>query len=163
MIVIISGVSGSGKSTVGRRLAERLDWRFYDADDFHSQANVEKMSRGEPLTDSDRKPWLQAMAKAIRHWSDKDESAVLACSALKDTYRDTLMKASPDTRLIYLKVPLEAVRQRMKQRHGHFMKASMLESQFEALEEPTDTKTLVVDGTLPISEIVLHLSAVLKQ
>ena len=158
MIVVISGVSGSGKSTIGRLLSERLHCRFYDGDSFHSQANIDKMSRGEALNDADRAPWLQAMARAIRHWIDIEENAVLACSALKKSYREILLDKADDTKLVYLKASAAAIEKRLTQRQGHFMKAGMLSGQFEALEEPTETEAIIVDAELPIETIVSSLS-----
>lgn len=163
MIIIVSGVSGSGKSTIGRRLAERLGARFYDADNFHSQANIDKMSRGEPLTDQDRLPWLQSMARAIKHWSELDEPAVLACSALKESYRQILSEGCNDVRWVYLKVSAELITSRLLQRQGHFMKANMLASQFAALEEPDASEAIIVDGAKSIDEILALLVSSLNQ
>ncbi|MBY0546603.1 MAG: gluconokinase [Candidatus Obscuribacterales bacterium] len=162
MIVVITGVSGSGKSSVGRKLAERLGCRFYDADDFHSQSNIDKMTRGEALTDEDRAPWLQSMRKAITHWNDLGESAVLACSALKRSYRETLIGGLNNAVLVYLKAGAETISARLKQRQGHFMKANMLAGQFSTLEEPDDTEAIIVDGAKTIEEIVAKLSSQLK-
>lgn len=158
MIVVITGVSGSGKSTVGRRLAERLGCRFYDADDFHSQSNIDKMTRGEALNDDDRAPWLQSMRKAVKHWCDLEESAVLACSALKHSYRQTLIGGIDNARLVYLKASETTISMRMTQRQGHFMKAGMLGGQFAVLEEPNDSEAIIVDASKPIDEIVSNLA-----
>ncbi len=158
MIVVISGVSGSGKSTIGRRLAEKLGWRFYDADDFHTQANVEKMTRGEPLTDSDRAPWLQAMARAIKHWDEQRENAILACSALKRAYREILLVNVSASCLVYLNASPETIERRLNQRKGHFMKATMLASQFATLEEPDPAGAIIVDASRPVDEIIGELA-----
>lgn len=175
MIVVISGVSGTGKSTIGRKVAERLGWRFYDGDDFHSQSNVDKMTRGEPLTDADRAPWLQAMARAIKHWHEQGDNAILACSALKHAYRTTLFSklpvnntilradSPPQWQLVYLKAPPSVILARLNQRQGHFMKPAMLQSQLNALEEPATEDAIIVDATLTIEEIVSSLSARLRQ
>lgn len=162
MIVVINGVSGSGKSTIGRKLAERLGCRFYDADDFHSQSNIDKMTRGEALTDEDRAPWLQSMRKAITHWNDLGESAVLACSALKHSYREALIGGLDNTVVVYLKASAETISARLKQRQGHFMKANMMAGQFSALEEPDSSEAIIVDAAKPIEELVSWLSSKIK-
>lgn len=135
MVVVVMGVSGSGKTTVGRRLAGELGWSFYDADDFHPRANVEKMKGGVPLEDADRIPWLEILRDLIRDTLGRGENAVLACSALKESYRDYLL---PDERvkLVYLKGDRELIRKRLSGRRGHFMNPALLDSQFATLEEP---------------------------
>lgn len=162
MIVVITGVSGSGKSSIGRKLAERLGCRFYDADDFHSQGNIDKMTRGEALTDEDRAPWLQSMRRAITHWNDLGEPAVLACSALKRAYRQTLIGGLDNAVLVYLKASPETISARLTQRQGHFMKANMLAGQFSALEEPDNSEAIIVDAAKPIEELVGTLSSQIK-
>jgi gluconokinase len=136
MIVVVAGVSGSGKTTVGRRLAERLGLPFRDADGFHSPANVEKMRAGSPLTDADRAPWLSALREWIAGWSGAGADAVLACSALKRAYRDALAGGLPDVRFAILEVPGKILRERLENRTGHFMPSALLESQLTALEAP---------------------------
>jgi gluconokinase len=135
MFIVIMGVSGSGKTTVGLRLAGELGWRFYDADDFHPPANVAKMAGGVPLDDADRLPWLESLRALIRDCLARGENAVLACSALKASYRDYLL-VDGRVKLVYLKGDLELIRRRLEKRSGHFMRAEMLESQFATLEEP---------------------------
>jgi gluconokinase len=152
MILIVMGVAGCGKSTVGRALAARLGWPFYDGDDFHPPANVAKMSRGIPLTDADRAGWLDALADVARRALEADQSAVLACSALKQRYRDQLRVDPARVRFIYLKGSYADLHARLLTRTDHFMKPGMLESQFAALEEPADA--LLVDIRLPVEQAV---------
>jgi gluconokinase len=139
MVVIVSGVAGSGKTTIGCRLARELGWQFLDADDYHPAANIEKMSRGIPLDDADRQPWLETLRDLIQGCLDRCEHIVLACSALKASYRKYLLIDDPRVRLAYLKIDHALVMERLRARKGHFMKAEMLESQFTALEEPEET------------------------
>jgi len=136
VIVILMGVSGSGKTTVGQRLAEQLHWRLLDADDFHPPANIEKMSRGIPLEDSDRWPWLDRLNEMIRTAETRGEDVLLACSALKTRYRDRLAQGCKDVRWVYLKGDFDLIESRLMARKGHYMKAGLLKSQFAALEEP---------------------------
>jgi gluconokinase len=152
MIIIVMGVAGAGKTTVGRALAEALGYEFHDADEFHSAANVEKMRRGEQLEDGDRYPWLDAMAAAIDGWLRERRAVVLACSALKAGYRARLQRSPAEMRFVYLKVPPELARARVQQRTDHFMPRTLVESQFEALEEPQDA--IAVDGSEPAEVIV---------
>lgn len=151
MIVIVMGTTGSGKTTIGTLLAKRLGWEFVDADDFHPQANVEKMKHGIPLTDADRDPWLKALRDKIFEWRDEKRQVVLACSALKQSYRDEL-RASSEVRFVYLKGGYELFSQRVLARKGHFAKQDLLTSQFATLEEPTDA--IIVDAALPPEQIV---------
>jgi carbohydrate kinase (thermoresistant glucokinase family) len=135
--IVVMGVSGAGKSTVGRLIAARLDCPFRDADSFHPAANIAKMSRGEPLTDEDRWPWLQAIAAWIAEHRAAGTTCIVTCSALKRTYRDIVTdRQSADVRLIYLKGDFELIEARLKARTGHFMPPGLLRSQFAALEEP---------------------------
>jgi gluconokinase len=143
MIVIVMGTTGSGKTTIGTLLAKRLGWEFADADDFHPPANVEKMKHGIPLTDADREPWLQALHDKIVEWSAEKRNVVLACSALKESYRDEL-RASSEVKFVYLKGSYELFSKRVLARKGHFAKQDLLASQFATLEEPTDA--IVVDA-----------------
>ncbi len=142
MIVAVMGVTGSGKTTVGQLLAKRLGWEFADADDFHSAANKDKMHRGIPLTDADRIPWLAAIHEKLVHFNAQGRSVVLACSALKQAYRDLLFQ-DLEVRLVYLKGGHELIDQRLHARKGHFADDKILAAQFADLEEPTDA--LVVD------------------
>ena len=136
------GVTGSGKTTVGSLLAAQLRWEFADADAFHPKANVEKMSRGIALTDADRAPWLAAMRCAIQRWLSEEKSGVLACSALKRSYRRELL-ISLDVRLVYLRGDYDSVAKQLRDRHGHFATESILADQFAILEEPEDA--IVID------------------
>jgi gluconokinase len=135
--IVVMGVSGAGKSTVGKLIAARLDCPFRDADSFHPRANIEKMSRGEPLTDEDRWPWLQAIAAWITEHRAAGTTCVVTCSALKRVYRDIVTNnQSSDVRLVYLKGGFDLIESRLKARKGHFMPPGLLRSQFDALEEP---------------------------
>jgi len=135
--VVVMGVSGSGKTTVGTMLSERLHWHFADADDLHSAANIAKMRGGIPLDDEDRLPWLHAIAERIDRWRTDRQHGVVTCSALKRRYRQILIGDRPDVRLVYLKGDRSLIAHRLAARQEHFMPARLLESQFEALEEPT--------------------------
>jgi len=150
------GVSGSGKTTIAARLAERLGWTFAEADRFHSPANVGKMRSGTPLTDEDRAPWLAALAAWIDQARAAGENAVVACSALKRRYRDVLIGARRDVQLVYLKGNHGLIAQRMAARPHHYMPVSLLASQFEALEEPGPDEHPVVVGIEPAPEIVVE-------
>jgi len=136
MIVIVAGVSGSGKTTVGALLAGRLGWMFADADDFHPAANVAKMRAGIPLTDEDRWPWLRALAAWMDERIAHGGSAVLACSALKRSYRDMLLGGRPEARMVFLATDSEVLTRRLAARVGHFFPEQLLRSQLEALEPP---------------------------
>ena|SRR5215471_6386529 len=152
MIIILMGVSGSGKTTIGQRLAAGLGWPFYDGDQFHPQANVAKMQQGIPLTDEDRWPWLQALRAQIATCIQQGVSAVLACSALKQVYRAYLLIDETQVKLVYLKGDYALIRERLAQRHGHFMPPELLASQFAALEEPE--QGVIVDIAHPPETIV---------
>ncbi len=138
MIVVLMGVSGSGKTTVGRILAADLGWRFADADDYHPAANVAKMHAGIPLDDEDRRPWLQALDRLIDDAQERGEDLVLACSALKHSYQDYLKEGEPDVHYVYLEGSEDLIRRRLAERKGHFMNPGLLHSQFETLEPPSD-------------------------
>ncbi len=146
MILIVMGVVGAGKTTVGRLLAQELHYEFADADDFHPQANIEKISHGIALSDEDRKPWLERLREKILDWEASETDAVLACSALKCSYREEL-KAGPDVRFVYLKGDADLIAQRLSARHGHFAGASILASQMADLEEPGDAITVDIAPT----------------
>lgn len=135
MVVILMGVAGSGKTTIGRRLSEELGWKFYDADDFHPPANIDRMSRGLALDDTDRQPWLEALRLLIDASLRRDENIILACSALKESYRRQLL-IDQRVKLVYLKGDFALIHERLQQRQGHFMNPSMLAGQFATLEEP---------------------------
>jgi gluconokinase len=156
MIVVLMGVSGSGKTTVGRILASDLGWGFIDADDYHPAANVEKMRRGIPLNDDDRRPWLQALRRLVDEACERHEDIVLACSALKHAYQEYLEQDVPrDVRYVYLRGSEELIRQRLAARTGHFMNPNLLHSQFETLEPPEDA--VVIDVTPPPEAVAAEI------
>jgi gluconokinase len=142
MIIIVMGVAGCGKTTVGKVLSERLGWVFYDGDDYHSADNKEKMARGIPLTDEDRNGWLDTLAELISSHLQEDRPAVIACSALKESYRKKLAVDPGEVRFIYLKGSFDQIMARMEVRPAHYMRPGMLASQFAILEEPADALTL---------------------
>ncbi len=146
MIIVIMGVSGCGKSTIGQQLADRLGWPFFDGDAFHPSANIEKMSRGIPLNDEDRAGWLAAIADRMRELIAVDQSGVFACSALKEKYRQQL-RVSDQVHFVYLRGEYDVIWSRMQQRPGHYMRPNMLASQFETLEEPLNALTLDITHT----------------
>ena len=133
MLVVVMGVAGSGKTLIGSMLARSLGYLFADADEFHPRANIEKMSHGIPLTDTDREPWLRAIQKRLCEWGSADISAVVTCSALKQKYRDMLSRDC-DVKIVYLKGEFDLIHGRIQQRQGHFMRPEMLQSQFADLE-----------------------------
>ncbi len=151
------GVSGCGKTTIAARLAEKLGWTFIESDSYHSKEHIRKMASGVPLTDADRQPWLETLHGLLADLSLKGQPAVLACSALKEKYRQTLTDGIKNVRFVYLKGNYDLIWQRMQERQ-HYMKPSMLRSQFEALEEPKNA--LVIDITLPPEKII---SEILRQ
>ena len=153
--VIVMGVSGSGKTSVGRSLAEKLGWDFYDADDFHPPANVAKMASGTPLDDSDRAPWLAVLHDLISSSLKADRPGVLACSALKERYRQQLMDGNQGVQIVYLKGSYDLIWSRMEKRTDHYMKPHMLKSQFDALEEPANAFT--IDIAMSLDEIVQEI------
>jgi carbohydrate kinase (thermoresistant glucokinase family) len=157
-VIIVMGVSGCGKSTIGALLASRLQWEFEDADWFHPASNVDKMHSGIPLTDEDRWPWLAAVAAWIDKARRSGGHGVVACSALKRSYRDVLIGDRADVRLVYLKGDETLIARRIATRHEHFMPRSLLHSQFEALEEPgSDEKPIVVSIEPKPPEIVAQI------
>lgn len=162
-VIVVMGVAGAGKTLVGRTLARAIGWAFYDADDFHSRVNIEKMSRGEGLTDADRRPWLAAMRAIIAGIIERADHGVLACSALKEWYRRALVPEdapAPAVRFVYLEVPEPVLRERVASRKGHFAPPELLPSQLETLEPPTDA--LWEDGTKSPDEIVRSIRASLN-
>ncbi|MBY0358569.1 MAG: gluconokinase [Candidatus Obscuribacterales bacterium] len=154
MIVVIMGPAGSGKTAIGTALAQALGWSFSDADQFHSASNISKMETGIPLTDEDRRPWLESMHQAMSEASIAGKDAVFACSALRRSYRDILIGELSDVHFVYLKASPELLAKRLSERQGHFMKPGMLTSQLQALEEPSESEALIVDAALSIAEIV---------
>ncbi|MGE3857551.1 MAG: gluconokinase [Dehalococcoidia bacterium] len=157
VIVVVMGVSGAGKTTVGRALAARLGWAFLDADDLHPAANVAKMAAGQPLTDTDRAPWLDAVAAHIAAWDAEGRSGVVACSALRRGYRDRLATACDGVRFVHLDVPPAIARERLAKRAGHFMPASLLDSQYATLEPIADDerrRAVSLDATPPPADVV---------
>ncbi len=146
MVVVVMGVSGCGKTTVAALLAAKFGWRYREGDDLHPRENVEKMRGGTPLTDADRLPWLQTIAREIDAWRMRGESGVVTCSALKRSYRDIIIGDRPDVALVYLKGAQDLIARRMAARHEHFMPAALLVSQFATLQEPTpEEQPIVVD------------------
>jgi gluconokinase len=146
MIVIVMGVVGAGKTTIGRLLAEQLGWQFADADDFHPPSNVEKIRHGVALTDADRQPWLESLRAAIERWISEKSNVVLACSALKRTYRREL-EAGTEVRFVYLKGSADLIADRLRSRQGHFAGEQILASQFADLEEPEAAVTVEIAST----------------
>jgi carbohydrate kinase (thermoresistant glucokinase family) len=161
--LIVMGVSGSGKTTVGEKLAVRLGWPFEDADQFHPASNVAKMSAGHPLTDEDRWPWLRAIAAEIDRVRNTGGSVVIGCSALRRAYRDILVHNRPDTRLVYLEGTQALIGDRLGRRKGHFMPPGLLTSQFETLEPPAaDEHPVTVSIDAPVDNIVDEILRQLK-
>ena len=151
-IILLTGVAGSGKTTIGHQLAAELGWPYHEADDFHSAANKEKMGRGVPLDDTDRAPWLTAIRAAMDKCRADGRSAVFSCSALKDQYRRVLLDGAPGTALVFLSGDRDVLLERLAQRSAHYMKPAMLESQFAILEPPANA--LRLDVRLSPSELV---------
>lgn len=151
MQLVIMGVSGSGKSVVGTELAQRLGYAFHDADDFHPESNISKMSAGIPLDDNDRVPWLKEIANCISEYENQGNSCVIACSALKKSYRD-ILRVSSSVVFVFLKGSPETILPRVQAREDHFMPAALLESQFSVLEAPTDA--IEVEINCSVREIV---------
>ena len=162
MIVIVFGVSGAGKTTIGKLLAEELGWQFYEADDFHPRANIEKMRSGLPLTDEDRWPWLERLREQIMPSLAAKENAVLACSALKRVYREHL-RVSGDVKFVFLRGDFALIERQLRRRRGHFMNHALLQSQFADLEEPQpDEDVLTIDLGRSPQELVDEIKAKLN-
>jgi len=157
MIIVVMGVSGSGKSTIAKTLARKLHIEYADADSFHSAANVAKMSKGEPLTDADRIPWLESLRSAIETWIKEGRNVTLACSALKNSYRDILNVDAKIVRFAFLKGSYSLFASRLEKRTTHFMKTTMLKSQFEALEEPDENDATICDAGQSVMDIVSQI------
>jgi gluconokinase len=154
-VIVLMGVAGSGKTTIGRRLAAELGWPYFEADDFHSAANRDKMNRGVPLDDADRTPWLAAIRVQIDDCLSTGHPAVFSCSALKDKYRQILLAGTSTVALVYLAGDLATIQARVANRTGHYMKADLVQSQFEALEVPTNA--LILDTRLPPEDLVAKI------
>jgi gluconokinase len=159
--IILMGVSGCGKTSVGQRLSQKYGWHFFDGDDYQPQENIAKMAAGIPLEDDDRFPWLETLNNLISEHLEKEQTLLLASSALKQKYRDQLAKGNPQIVFVYLKGDFDLIFKRMKARAGHYMKAQMLRSQFEALEEPTNALTVEISQSL--DDIVNEISALLDK
>jgi gluconokinase len=162
-VVVLIGVSGSGKTTIGQALAQVLGWPFYDGDDFHPPENIAKMAAGHPLDDRDRQPWLERLGRLIHEHLAQDKSALLACSALKKDYRDQLRQGNPGLRFIYLEGDFDLIWERMAARPGHYMQASMLRSQFADLEPPGPEEALAVSIDQPVAAILGEILQALKK
>ncbi|MDJ0736918.1 MAG: gluconokinase [Nostocaceae cyanobacterium] len=153
MIILLMGVSGTGKTTIGQLLATVLEWKFEDGDDFHPPGNIDKMQGGIPLDDGDRIPWLLTLQKAIKEWLKEDKNVVLACSALKESYRQLLLVDAENIKLVYLQADFETIQKRLQERQNHFMPEKLLKSQFDALEEPNNA--ISVDVSQP-KDVILQ-------
>jgi gluconokinase len=156
MVIVLMGVSGAGKTTVGRRLTERLRWRFCDADAFHSVINIDKMKRSLPLTDEDRRAWLDGLQKAIAQWVRQRVNVVLACSLLKPSYRATVLGGCEDEgKVVYLQASRALLQQRLSSRTEHFAGVGLLDSQLALLEEPSDA--LILDASETPEQLAQHI------
>lgn len=163
MVIVLMGAAGAGKTTVGRRLAQALNWHFYDADAFHPNENIAKMAQGVALTDEDRRPWLQGLRSALAEWVSKNENVVLASSLVKQSHRRIVLAGSEDSvSLVYLKAPRSLLGRRLVERTGHFAGAELLESQMAALEEPSSHAALVLDASDSPEELVYQIRAALR-
>jgi gluconokinase len=160
VIVIVMGVSGSGKSYLAERLAHATGWLFAEGDDYHSDANRAKMHAGTPLTDSDRAPWLDTLHEVLLNWHRTGQSGILTCSALKAAYRDHLTTGLSEVRFVWLDPPRDVLADRMAHRPGHFMPPALLDSQIATLEPPTGV--LRLDGSEPIDQAIQMILAFLK-
>jgi gluconokinase len=157
MILVMMGVTASGKTTVGKLLAQETGWSFVEGDDVHSPANRRKMQQGIPLTDEDRAPWLSTLHEILLGWSRSGASGILACSALKRSYRDQLSKAIPGIHFVWLEVSPSVLEERLRGRQGHYMNPKLLGSQLDTLEAPTPAEAIRVSGELPPEEIAQQI------
>ena len=155
--IVVMGVSGCGKTSVGNALSEALGWPFYDGDDFHPQANIAKMAKGIPLNDTDRQPWLERLHQLILENIEAGRSVIVACSALKAKYRTTLKGGHKDIYFVHLVGSFELIFERMQRRADHYMKAEMLRSQFQTLEAPSDALAVPIDQ--PVEDVVQSIIA----
>ncbi|MBG0787539.1 MAG: gluconokinase [Anaerolineaceae bacterium] len=155
MAIVLMGVAGCGKTLIGRTLSQAIGWPFYDGDDYHPQANIEKMSHGVPLNDDDRQPWLEELHTIIREHLERGQDVILACSALKAKYRQTLRGDLQNVRFVHLVGSPELIYERLVHRNGHYMKAEMLKSQFAALERPKEALSVSIDQ--PVKSIVAEI------
>ncbi len=156
MIILLTGESGVGKSTIAQLLSKKLNWKYFEGDDFHPASNILKMKNGVPLTDSDREPWLKAIRQLIIELSDGKENAVITCSALKKCYRDFLLKGTSDVKLVYLFGDLQLIKKRIQRRKFHFFNRRLLSSQSKILEEPEHALKINVDKEPPeITAIII--------
>jgi gluconokinase len=166
MIVVLMGVTGSGKTTIGTLLAERVGAMFADADNYHPPANKQKMAAGQPLTDDDRQPWLEELNRLMRSWFDAGKNGVLACSALKEKYRTTLVAGMPENAVsfVWLDSSREVLAERLAERHHEFMNPKLLDSQLETLEPPKDALHIMNERAPEevVNQIVEHISSVQK-
>jgi gluconokinase len=160
MVILIMGVSGSGKTTVGEKLAATLGWKFLDADEVHPASNIAKMAAGHPLTDEDRAPWLAALRARIDDFLRREVGAVVTCSALKERYRDVLLSGTHDVKLVHLRGSPELLRSRLRGRVGHFMAPNMLDSQLAELEPPKNA--LVLDVVHSPEELIQEIRQTFK-
>ena len=157
MVVIVCGVSGAGKTFIGKILAQELGWKFYEGDDFHPAANIEKMQAGIPLTDEDRQPWLESLRQLVERCLADGENAVIACSALKKSYREHL-EISKAVKFVFLRGSHELIADQIRKRHGHFMHPELLQTQFETLEEPgPEESTIVIELGRALPELVREI------
>ncbi|CNK57910.1 gluconokinase [Yersinia aldovae] len=162
--IIVMGVSGSGKTTVGEAVARQIHAKFIDGDDLHPRANIQKMGSGHPLNDEDRMPWLERLSDAAYSLNHKNETGIIVCSALKRRYRDRLREGNQGMVFLYLKGSFDVIMERLKARSGHFMPTDLLKSQFEALEEPgaEEPDVICVDIDADIDEVVQRCVLALK-
>ena len=155
MAIVLMGVSGCGKTRIGEALTQTMGWPFYDGDDYHPKANINKMSQGMPLNDDDRQPWLEELYKIIREHLDRGIDVIVSCSALKAKYRETLRGDLETVRFVHLAGRAEVIYERLQHRNGHFMKAEMLQSQFADLEIPQDALSVSIDQ--PVNKVVAEI------
>ena len=159
-VIILMGVTGCGKTTIGQLLSKKMEWSYHDADDFHPKANVDKMASGVPLEDQDRWPWLDRLSVCVGDWIRSETGAVLACSALKEVYRKRLISGRKEVAVVHLVGNRELIAERLEKRLDHYMPTSLLESQFQTLEPPSDA--IIADITKTPEEIVRYILSSLK-